>query len=186
MTCRQSPVCLLCSHLSHFFPAAFLSWEPKVAKMHFRRRPINHSQTRAVALNVRGPTCPPKIFFPGPKCQRNWLVAGRHGLVVRTLGSGDRVRGFKSRKDIDQWQSAKLWRQSLWVWIPTLAKCLFCWLFLLLLPPLFLSLPTVCALLLTMLVGLCFNVFYDSSQGSQKGRNHRKILAVPFERLTSI
>ena len=88
--------------------------------------------------------------------------AGRHGPVVRVLSSGDRLCGLKS------WP-----RQSVF---------LLAFFFLLLL--LSFCLSPLCALSLTMLVGMCICVFYDSLQGRRKVRNHRKILTVPFLRRT--
>ena len=74
-------------------------------------------------------------------------MVGCHNLVVRALGSGDSVCGFKSR----QWHSG-----------------VFCWL---LLSSYILSFPTACTLYITMPVGSCFREFYDLSLW----RNHRKI-----------
>ena len=76
----------------------------------------------------------------------SFYVAGRRGLVVRVLSSGDRVLGFKS---------------------PPQQSVFFYWLFLLL-PSFFLSLPTVRTLLHAMPVGTCLSVFIPFHKGGKK------------------
>ena len=102
-------------------------------------------------------------FFAHPFSFFSWgLKAGRRGLVVIALGSEDRVHGFES------------WLQQ---------SAFFCWLFSLLIHLLYfsLSLPTVCTLSHAMPVVMGSSMF-DLSQGRQKMRNHRKILATPSVR----